>query len=578
MKSVFLALLALFLIVSCKKGDVTPPPDPGTPPPKYYSQDPAPKSSGMVPMSQVQYSSIGSFDQGSIDGLFINGRILTSLPERHTLYLPQIINQRDIPASAAFAVGYAAKSYNLYKASNTSYYGPGGLDTTRLFNPLFIYNQLDISKRQNLADIFDFLKTAGISNMQDMPFFYDRDTTRQPTPTAQSNAVQHKVAAVYKLKEYNVALLKKVLYDYSYPIVVGITIDNAFKRMATASFKATNTYDTGSHKTFTWIKYMENGDPSDNPASDMQKSLHTMVIAGWDDTRNAFLVWNSWGALWGNGGYMWIDYDFMKEALYYFDNSTRPLSPYAFILAEKRAWRDGLVAGFHFNQNTEDLSGHGNRGTLSANVVFDVDRKGDSASRSIKFKGSSAPGEFRIPNAPSLHFGEEASVSFWVRVDSVDGTDWGGVAPNTFGDYYVIYNFFSKSGRTTGGYSDSNYDGLASFGKLYYRPTFWGPNINLINFFYGGAAGNYNRPESGLHDSPTGKWHHIVNVFRKNGSSTLYMNGMLAGEREIGVFFDRANTYDLVFNQYYKINGAMDDIYVYNYALGVKEVTALYRK
>lgn len=92
------------------------------------------------------------------------------------------------------------------------------------------------------------------------------------------------------------------------------------------------------------------------------------------------------------------------------------------------------------------------------------------------------------------------------------------------------------------------------------------------------VLGNYTRPETGLHNSPTGKWHHIVNVFRKNGTSSLYMNGTLASEREIGVFFDRANNYDFVFNQYYKMNGAMDDIYIYNYALGTREVAALYKR
>jgi hypothetical protein len=165
-----------------------------------------------------------------------------------------------------------------------------------------------------------------------------------------------------------------------------------------------------------------------------------------------------------------------------------------------------------------------------------------------------------------------------VRIDSIDGTDRTGPGPNTFGDYYVIYNYFSKSGRLPTGSPDRNFDGLMSFGKLFYRPTFWGPSIQLVSSFYGGGSGNFDRPESGLHDVQTGQWLHIVNVFRQTGMSTLYVNGVRVSEREIPVQFGAANGYDLVFNSFYKMNGAMDDIAVYNYALGSREVSALYQR
>ncbi|OWY19151.1 hypothetical protein C7N43_01810 [Sphingobacteriales bacterium UPWRP_1] len=36
---------------------------------------------------------------------------------------------------------------------------------------------------------------------------------------------------------------------------------------------------------------------------------HGIVIIGWDDSKHAWLIKNSWGSGWGEGGYMWIDYD-----------------------------------------------------------------------------------------------------------------------------------------------------------------------------------------------------------------------------------------------------------------------------
>jgi tetratricopeptide (TPR) repeat protein len=36
---------------------------------------------------------------------------------------------------------------------------------------------------------------------------------------------------------------------------------------------------------------------------------HAAVLVGWDDSKHAWLVRNSWGSNWGEEGYMWIDYD-----------------------------------------------------------------------------------------------------------------------------------------------------------------------------------------------------------------------------------------------------------------------------
>ena len=36
---------------------------------------------------------------------------------------------------------------------------------------------------------------------------------------------------------------------------------------------------------------------------------HQIVLVGWDDAKNAWLLRNSWGSGWGENGYMWIKYD-----------------------------------------------------------------------------------------------------------------------------------------------------------------------------------------------------------------------------------------------------------------------------
>lgn len=42
---------------------------------------------------------------------------------------------------------------------------------------------------------------------------------------------------------------------------------------------------------------------------------HAMLIVGYDDTKNAFEVLNSWGHGWGNAGYCWMPYTWINQLL-----------------------------------------------------------------------------------------------------------------------------------------------------------------------------------------------------------------------------------------------------------------------
>ncbi len=45
---------------------------------------------------------------------------------------------------------------------------------------------------------------------------------------------------------------------------------------------------------------------------------HAMLIVGYDDARQAFLVRNSWSAAWGDGGYLWVGYDTLTNPWNYY--------------------------------------------------------------------------------------------------------------------------------------------------------------------------------------------------------------------------------------------------------------------
>ena len=45
---------------------------------------------------------------------------------------------------------------------------------------------------------------------------------------------------------------------------------------------------------------------------------HALVICGYDDSKHAYKVFNSWGTSWGDAGYSWIDYDLLPTVSYFY--------------------------------------------------------------------------------------------------------------------------------------------------------------------------------------------------------------------------------------------------------------------
>jgi hypothetical protein len=58
---------------------------------------------------------------------------------------------------------------------------------------------------------------------------------------------------------------------------------------------------------------------------------HAVTLVGWDDSRNAWLMRNSWGTNWGEDGYMWIDYK---------SNSIGAYSVWAMVAEDANAKKD----------------------------------------------------------------------------------------------------------------------------------------------------------------------------------------------------------------------------------------------
>jgi Papain family cysteine protease len=96
--------------------------------------------------------------------------------------------------------------------------------------------------------------------------------------------------------------LKKAIRQYG-PVATGVQTTNWETYW--------KTHDDGTQNQ-SWYTNFPNGvfqgEPSDNDASQVD---HAVVIVGWDDSLGDHGVWiikNSWGVYWGDGGYMLLPY------------------------------------------------------------------------------------------------------------------------------------------------------------------------------------------------------------------------------------------------------------------------------
>ena len=84
------------------------------------------------------------------------------------------------------------------------------------------------------------------------------------------------------------------------------------------------------------------------PITEAAKRIgHAMLVVGYDEDLKAFEVMNSFGAEWGDGGYIWIDYDFFASKrccvqLFTYDDSIEGLIEAA---GSREALEQGIQAG-----------------------------------------------------------------------------------------------------------------------------------------------------------------------------------------------------------------------------------------
>jgi len=135
--------------------------------------------------------------------------------------------------------------------------------------------------------------SRGAASLATVPYTNMGDCSQTPSQDWTTEAANNKLVNFRKIADQNNVASMKVSNFKAYlaegrPIVIGARLGDRFMQWKS---DAAIDYDT----------YLNPG---------MQHAYHAMVLAGYDDNRNAFKIINTWGNTWGNGGTIWVDYDF----------------------------------------------------------------------------------------------------------------------------------------------------------------------------------------------------------------------------------------------------------------------------
>jgi len=204
-----------------------------------------------------------------------------TLPASYYLNMPPVGFQGNEFSCVAWAVATARSGERYYKTGSSVYDA-----ASNIFSPEYIYNQakfgIDCSSGTGISTCLNILKNQGVCTWQNMPY----NTTEcaiLPNSTQIANAANYKIGSFAIVYQYDEVAIKTLLTQ-NHPLIAGTSIDDNF---------------TYAKPGFIW-----------NNFNSGYGTNHSYVICGYDDTKHAYKIINSWGVNWGDGGYTWIDYDF----------------------------------------------------------------------------------------------------------------------------------------------------------------------------------------------------------------------------------------------------------------------------
>jgi C1A family cysteine protease len=230
---------------------------------------------GLIPESDEEYESYPKMTMTS----------RATLPASIDLSakLPNVGNQGQQGSCTAWATGYAYKTYQegIDRGWNVKN------DTTHQFSPAYIYNQInggqDNGSQINTA--LQLIVDQGCATLSSMPY-NQNDYRTQPNSAQRQNAAQYKAKKWWALTAGDVMAIKTNLANGDL-VVVGIPVYPDFN--------------------------VSSSNPIYDNTNGTLQGYHAIAFCGYDDSKQAFKLINSWGTNWGFSGYGWMSYNLISK-------------------------------------------------------------------------------------------------------------------------------------------------------------------------------------------------------------------------------------------------------------------------
>ena len=172
------------------------------------------------------------------------------------------------------------------------------LDPTFFGSRLFLYyntraiqDSVNIDSGATLADCIDTLEQNGVCSESIWPYIINKFKNRPP-PLCYKNALLHKVLSASNIKG-NASSIKQSLVN-NHPVACGIAVFSSFE-----SKSVTNTGIVPMPK-----------------SGEQLLGGHAVLIVGYDDSKQWWIVRNCWGPKWGAKGYFFLPYAYLANRNY----------------------------------------------------------------------------------------------------------------------------------------------------------------------------------------------------------------------------------------------------------------------
>lgn len=192
---------------------------------------------------------------------------------------PPIYNQGNLGSCTAFAAGAAVQFTKMEKKEVAPL--PSMLFT--YFNTRVLHGTVDEDSGASIRNTFKALAKVGYCRSAIWPYKVS-EFRKQPPKVAYDDAAPRKIKVYASVVQHQVAICDAIAAGD--PVVFGFTVYDNFKPNAKGE-----------------IPMPRKGDRA--------QGGHAIVLVGYDDSRKAFLIRNSWGTGWGLKGYAWMPYGYV---------------------------------------------------------------------------------------------------------------------------------------------------------------------------------------------------------------------------------------------------------------------------